>query len=89
MSRVNRSDRGFTLIEMASVLVIIGLIVGGILVGQSLIKAAEVRSEVTQMEKFQTAVNTFRDKYGYLPGDIPVGPAAQFGFRGTWHSWRR
>jgi prepilin-type N-terminal cleavage/methylation domain-containing protein len=71
---------GFTLIELSIVLVIVGLIVGGILVGQNLIGAAGVRAQVSQIEKYDTAANTFREKYGYLPGDIPVGPAAQFGF---------
>lgn len=76
---------GFTLIEMSIVLVIIGLIVGGVLVGQDLIRAAGVRAQITQIEKFNTAANTFYGKYGYLPGDIPAAPAAQFGFaaRGT------
>jgi prepilin-type N-terminal cleavage/methylation domain-containing protein len=73
--------QGFTLIELSIVLVIIGLIVGGILVGQSLINAAAVRATITQVEKFNTAANTFREKYGYLPGDIPAVPAAQFGFQ--------
>jgi prepilin-type N-terminal cleavage/methylation domain-containing protein len=77
--------QGFTLIELSIVLVVIGLIVGGILVGQSLISAAGVRATVSQIEKYNTAANTFREKYGYLPGDIPAVPAAQFGFiaRGT------
>jgi prepilin-type N-terminal cleavage/methylation domain-containing protein len=74
----NRRD-GFTLIELSIVLVIIGLIVGGVLVGQNLISAAAGRAQVTQIEKYNTAANTFREKYGYLPGDIPAGPAAQFG----------
>ncbi len=80
-----KGERGFTLIELSIVLVVIGLIVGGVLVGQNLIKAAEVRATITQVEKFNTAANTFFSKYGYLPGDIPAGPAAQFGFiaRGT------
>ncbi len=73
-------ERGFTLIELSIVLVIIGLIVGGILTGRDLIKAAEVRAQITQIEKYNTAANTFRGKYGYLPGDIPSAPAAQFGF---------
>jgi prepilin-type N-terminal cleavage/methylation domain-containing protein len=60
---------GFTLIEMSIVLVIIGLIVGGILVGQQLILAATLRAQVTQIEGFKTAVATFRGKYNCIPGD--------------------
>ncbi len=72
---------GFTLIEIAIVLVIIGLIVGGVLVGQSLINAAAVRATITQIEKYNTAVNTFRTRYNnQLPGDIDAADAAQFGF---------
>jgi prepilin-type N-terminal cleavage/methylation domain-containing protein len=71
---------GFTLIELSIVLVIIGLIVGGILVGQDLIRAAGVRATISQIEKYNTAVNTFRGKYGYLPGDIPDPFASQFAF---------
>ncbi|MGH9519817.1 MAG: type II secretion system protein [Terriglobales bacterium] len=79
------SLRGFTLIEMAIVLVIIGLIVGGVLVGQDLIRAAEVRATISQIEKYQTAVNTFYGKYGALPGDLNQQVATMFGFapRGT------
>jgi prepilin-type N-terminal cleavage/methylation domain-containing protein len=71
---------GFTLIEMSIVLVIIGLIVGGVLVGQDLIRAAEVRATISQIEKYNTAVNTFRGKYGALPGDLNNATALQFGF---------
>jgi len=71
---------GFTLIELSIVLVVIGLIVGGVLVGQNLIAAASVRAQITQIEKFNTAVNTFRSKYdNYLPGDIPPTEASKFG----------
>jgi prepilin-type N-terminal cleavage/methylation domain-containing protein len=73
-------QRGFTLIEMSVVLVIIGLIVGGVLVGQDLVRAAGVRAQISQIEKYNQAANTFYGKYGYLPGDIPAAPAAQFGF---------
>jgi prepilin-type N-terminal cleavage/methylation domain-containing protein len=71
---------GFTLIELSIVLVIIGLIIGGVLVGQDLISAAGVRAQISQIEKYQAAVNTFRGKYGYLPGDIPDPVATQYGF---------
>src|SRR6201999_1632157 len=74
------SEQGFTLIELSIVLVIIGLIVGGVLVGQDLIRAAAVRAQISQIEKYQTAVNTFRGKYGGLPGDLSASSAAQFGF---------
>jgi len=69
---------GFTLIELSIVLVIIGLIVGGVLVGQDLIRAAEIRATVSQYEKYNTAVNTFRGKYGYIPGDMPWATVNQF-----------
>jgi prepilin-type N-terminal cleavage/methylation domain-containing protein len=60
---------GFTLIELSIVLVIIGLIVGGVLVGQDLIKAAQLRAVLTEIDKFNTAANTFLGKYDCLPGD--------------------
>lgn len=62
---------GFTLVELAIVLVIIGLLVGGIFAGQDLIRAAEIRSVLSDKTKFQIAINSFNNKYNYLPGDIP------------------
>ena len=69
---------GFTLIELSVVLVIIGLIVGGVLVGRDLIHAAELRSVVSQLEQFETAVGAFRLKFNCLPGDCVNADA--FGF---------
>jgi hypothetical protein len=45
-----------------------------------MIKAAEVRATISQIERYQTAVNTFRGKYNDLPGDMPPADASQFGF---------
>lgn len=73
-------SQGFTLIELSIVLVILGLIVGGVLVGRDLITASAVRAQITQVEKYNTAVNTFRDKYEGLPGDLALGYALKYGF---------
>ncbi len=62
--------RGFSLVELSIVLVILGLLTGGILAGQSLIRAAELRSISTQQAQIVTAVQSFRDKYMALPGDM-------------------
>lgn len=59
----NRTHQSaFTLIELSIALVIIGLIVGGVLVGQDLIKAAELRQQAVQINNLNTAVTTFRLK---------------------------
>lgn len=60
----------FSLVELSIVLVILGLLTGGILAGQSLIRAAEVRTVSTEQARYMTAINTFRDKYFALPGDF-------------------
>lgn len=65
----HQRNTAFTLIEMSVVLMIIGLIVGGILVGGEMIKAAEMRRLVSQMESYSTAVQIFREKYNNYPGD--------------------
>ncbi len=69
----------FTLIELSIVLVIIGLILGGILVGQELISAAQIRDSISQIEKYKTAAYTFRSKYNAIPGDINSSSASGFG----------
>ncbi len=61
---------GFSLVELSIVLVILGLLTGGILAGQSLIRAAELRSVSSDFQRYQTAIFTFRDKYMALPGDF-------------------
>lgn len=65
-----RKQKGFTLVELSIVLVIIGLIISSVLVGQDLVRSAELRAVVTEYESFNAAVGTFRGKYNGLPGDI-------------------
>ncbi len=62
--------RGFTLIEIAIVLIIIGLVVGSITVGTELIHAARIRQSISQFQSFETATMAFKNKYNGLPGDL-------------------
>lgn len=63
-------QRAFSLVELSIVLVILGLLVGGIVAGQSLIRAAELRKTMAEIERIKTGTHAFRDKYLGLPGDI-------------------
>lgn len=62
--------RGFSLVELSIVLVILGLLTGGILAGQNLIRAAELRAVTTEYDRYVAATHTFRDKYFAIPGDM-------------------
>jgi len=62
---------GFTLVELALVLVIIGLVIGGVMVGQDLIFSAKMRAQIKQVEEIETAYNTFKLKYNCTAGDCP------------------
>lgn len=64
------SRQAFSLVELSIVLVILGLLVGGVLSGQSLIRAAELRAVSTEYQRYVTSVQSFRDKYFALPGDM-------------------
>ncbi len=64
------SERGFTLVELSIVLVIIGLLIGAVLKGQELIESARLKSLMTQINSYKTATQIFKDRYGSLPGDF-------------------
>jgi len=63
-------NKGFSLLELSIVLVIIGLIAGGIVAGSSMIRAAEIRQLITTVDRYKTSTLVFRDKYFALPGDM-------------------
>jgi len=64
-------NRGFTLVELSIVLVIVGFLVAGILVGQSLIRQSQIASVTSDVLRYKAAILQFKEKFGYLPGDFP------------------
>lgn len=66
----DRSQAGFTLVELAIVMIIIGLLIGGILKGQELIQNAQVTATASQVKAIEAALNTFTDSYNAMPGDM-------------------
>jgi len=70
-NRLRRSnDKGFTLIEMAIVLIIIGIIIGAVIKGKDVIKGAEQKKLYTKfVREWQIAYNNYYDRTGYILGD--------------------
>lgn len=66
-----RTRNAFTLVELSIVLVIAGLILGAVTFGTGMLNQANVQSVVDDIEKFHSAHQNFRDRYGSLAGDMP------------------
>ena len=67
------SQQGITLVEMAIVMVIAGLLLGsGILMGDSLIRGMQAKELLAMIEDLSTGTRYFKEKYHYLPGDLPL-----------------
>lgn len=74
---------GFTLVEIAIVLVIIGLLLGGVLKGREMITNAKIKRIENDFAGVSAAIYAYQDRYGVLPGD---DPAASTRFAGTWRA---
>ena len=82
MRRAGRqAQSGFTLVEIAIVLVIIGLLLGGVLKGQELIENGRVKNAANDMNGIVAAYNSYLDRYRKVAGDD--GPVATLTARGT------
>jgi prepilin-type N-terminal cleavage/methylation domain-containing protein len=66
---MKRMQKGFTLVEIAIVLVIIGLLLGGILKGQEMITQAKIKNVIADMSGVSAAAYGYQDRYRALPGD--------------------
>ena len=65
----NSTEAGFTLVEIAIVLVIIGLLLGGILKGQEMITQAKIKNIINDFNGVTVAVTSYQDRYRAIPGD--------------------
>lgn len=75
--------RGFTLVEIAIVLVIIGLLLGGVLKGQELINSAKAKNMANDFRAVATMVYSYQDRFRALPGDDPAASAHVGGINAT------
>jgi prepilin-type N-terminal cleavage/methylation domain-containing protein len=76
---LRKQNQGFTLVEISIVLVIIGLILGGILNAQSVIRNAQTKDSIKALNDMAAATRQFNDRYGLWPGDYRnAGAAAVF-----------
>ena len=73
---------GFTLIELAIVMIIIGLVVAGIISGREMIENSKLHSLGQEFQAIRIAVENFKGKYKYLPGDLPKGVTYGMSFDG-------
>ncbi|HPW06882.1 MAG: prepilin-type N-terminal cleavage/methylation domain-containing protein [Rhodoferax sp.] len=81
MKRFSKAKQsGFTLVEIAIVLVIIGLLLAGVLKGQELIENSKIKSIVNDMKAVQAAYNGYLDRYKAIPGDETLATAAARGW---------
>ncbi|MES2316482.1 MAG: prepilin-type N-terminal cleavage/methylation domain-containing protein [Pseudomonadota bacterium] len=78
-----RKQSGFTLVEIAIVLVIIGLLLGGVLKGQEMIENARIKSVVADMNGISAAYNSYIDRYRAIPGDEVAATLTGRGWTGA------
>jgi len=69
---MNHKQHGFTLVEIAIVLVIIGLLLGGVLKGQEMINSAKVKNLANDFRTIPLFIYGYQDKFKRLPGDDPA-----------------
>lgn len=81
--RIAKQQAGFTLVEIAIVLVIIGLLLGGILKGQEMITQAKIKNLINDMNGISAAMNSYQDRYRAIPGDDKNADTRWTGTNGT------
>jgi len=84
---MKKAQKGFTLVEIAIVLVIIGLLLGGILKGQEMITQAKIKNVIADFSGISAAYQGYQDRYRFIPGDDPCAGAPAAACSATAARW--
>ncbi len=77
--RKNLPNHGFTLVELAIVIVIIGLLIGGVLIAQGMVTSSRVSAQVKQLQQYDIAVSNLKQQLGQIPGDCNMCAGGEIG----------
>ena len=77
-----RSKKGFSLIELSIVIIVLSLLIGGVITGAALIERAKLQNVLQEFRQISFAVSNFRLQYGSLPGDLQTGSTVLSGAAG-------
>jgi len=64
------AEKGFSMVELAIVMVILGLLIGGAVAGREVMKVSKLRAVISDLQKYKVAISAFEETYGGLPGDL-------------------
>jgi prepilin-type N-terminal cleavage/methylation domain-containing protein len=83
-TKLNKALRGFSLVELAIVLVIIAVIAGGVISANKITQTAKINSLISEINQMSDSKNKFKDLYGFYPGDMPQAESGDaFGTSGA------
>jgi prepilin-type N-terminal cleavage/methylation domain-containing protein len=68
----SKAQAGFTLVEIAIVLLVVGLLLGGVMKGQALIDSAKVKNLAQDLRTVPAMIHAYQDRFRALPGDDPT-----------------
>lgn len=80
MHKISKNQTGFSVLEISMVLVIISLLVAASMVVADFLKSSRIDGQIIVLQKYDTSVATFVNKYNYLPGDMPSSVMASYSF---------
>ncbi len=68
--KMDKKTKGFTLIELAIVMLVLAVVIGGVVMGQHLIRNTQVQTVIYDANQYRVAVNNFKLQYDAIPGDF-------------------